>query len=100
MDDIVSVEQAVLLTGNDSCEISLSLNSNKFKIGQLSLVTTVDTLEVFTGNIREYLQTCRADFIDDFEEMKTFRFDITFDKTVNSNTLTLKVCIIINCECE
>lgn len=87
LDEFVSIDRAVLICKNntDQCEISLKIKPTH-NIALITVITTCSKLEVFKGSasasrsLSEYYKTCYGELIDDFEGIKTFRFDITFDR--------------------
>lgn len=95
LDEFVTADKTSLLNRNansnkdtEYCEIDFNINS-KYELDSFSLVSDCDKMEIFNGSIKEFYKICYGTIIDDFEETKSYRFDIVCKKL--SNKLTLRV---------
>lgn len=80
VDDIVSLESCACLIRSDKDsdakpEIKINANTNQI-ITHVNIVSEAQVIEIF-GISDEYLLTCYADFIDDWDGMAVYHAKIT-----------------------
>ncbi|XP_055381286.1 uncharacterized protein LOC129611895 [Condylostylus longicornis] len=101
IDDIVSFEQSVHLQEPQdnkddnqlnltkiNCNIQFEIHS-AYYINYLTLVTDCQKVEMFVDIHNEYYNTFIGEFLDDFDGMKVYRFDIKITKKISHFLLKL-----------
>lgn len=101
LDEFVTADKTSLLVrcahtdvDTEYCEIDFCINS-KYELDSISLVSDCDKIEIFNGSIKEFYQICYGNIIDDFEETKSFRYDIVCKKLSNKFTIRVKIFKIV-----
>lgn len=88
LQEIVSSEKTLLLHKiNNVCEITIETKLG-FEIVQISFVTTSPKVELFKGSFDEYYKTFSGVLIDDFEGIRSHRFDVLLEN--NAQTYTIR----------
>lgn len=93
LDEFVTADKTCLLkkcVDTEYCEMDFIINS-KFELHSLSLVSDCSKIEIFNGSVKEFYHTFYGNIIDDFEDTKSYRFDIVCKKLSDKFTLKVKI---------
>ncbi|XP_067616968.1 uncharacterized protein [Eurosta solidaginis] len=84
---IVGNENAIILKHDDNikepCEVHLKLQPTVYKIEDISIVSTVEKIEVFLGALNEYMDTFNGEALEDKRKniVFTYRHDIQVQRS-------------------
>lgn len=93
LDEFVTADKTSLLNRSvdtEYCEMDFNINS-KYELDSFSLVSDCNKMELFNGSFKEFYQIFYGNLIDEFEETRSYRYDIVCKQL--SNEFTLKVYI-------
>lgn len=82
---MISQEKAIRLQTSDEvpCEIYLK-SKPSYPIELLSVVSTSPTIELFAGQIAEYVETASGDLIDDVDGDKFYEYHFNIPRNVTN----------------